>query len=65
MAEPVYVDKAEILAQLRYRQLHARADWVDRSLPALIDTHENAALLRMLGIELDTAAHDEVVTSRS
>jgi len=65
MGEPVYVDKAKIVAQLRYRQLHARADWVDRSLPALIDTHQNAALLRMLGIDLDTARRDEVVASRS
>jgi hypothetical protein len=65
MGEPVYVDKAEILAQLRYRQLHARADWVDRSLPALIDTHRSAALLRMLGIDLNRNAGGEVVGSGS
>jgi hypothetical protein len=33
MSEPVYVDKAKVIADLRARQLHARADWVDRELP--------------------------------
>jgi hypothetical protein len=47
----VRVDKAEIVATLRSRGLHARADWVDRELPALVDTERNAALLRTLDID--------------
>jgi hypothetical protein len=45
--------------------LHARADWVDRELPGLIDTYKNSALLHMLGIDLDVMAATNVVASRS
>jgi hypothetical protein len=65
MSEPVYVDKAKVIADLRSRQLHARADWVDRELPGLIDTYKNSALLQMLGIDLDAMAPANVVASRS
>jgi hypothetical protein len=65
MAEPVYVDKTRVVAVLRLRQLHARADWVDRELPGFIDTYKNSALLQMLGIELDPMAPGEVTESRS
>jgi hypothetical protein len=65
MNEPVYVDKAQVIAQLRARQLHARADWVDRELPGLIDTYENSALLQMLGIDLDAMGPAVIVASRS
>lgn len=50
----MYIDKAEIVATLRSRGLHARADWVDRELPPAVDVDRNHALLQMLGI--DTAA---------
>jgi len=40
------------VATLRSRELHGRADWVDRELPAFIDTSKNAALLRTLGIDV-------------
>jgi hypothetical protein len=63
MSEPVYVDKAKVMAQLRSRQLHARADWVDRELPVLIDTYKNAALLQTLGIDLDAMAPGEVASA--
>lgn len=53
MSEPVFLDKAVILAELRRRQLHARADWVDRTLPESVDTAQNAALLKMLSIRAD------------
>jgi len=33
----MYIDKAEILSVLRSRGLHARAAWVDRELPELIN----------------------------
>jgi hypothetical protein len=65
MSEPTYVEKAAVMAQLRCRELHARADWVDRELPALIDTYQNSALLKMLGIDLDAIAAANVVASRS
>ncbi len=45
------VDKADIIASLRSRGLHARADWVDRQLPRIVDTHKNGSLLRMLDID--------------
>ena len=47
----MYIDKAEILSVLRSRGLHARAAWVDRELPELVDTYKNAALLQMLGVD--------------
>jgi hypothetical protein len=45
------IDKAEVVKILRSRGLHDRADWVDRELPELVDTHKNRALLEMLGID--------------
>jgi hypothetical protein len=61
---PVQIDKAEIIATLRSRGLQDRADWVDRTLPQLVDTYKNGALLRMLG--LDSATMTPVdVASRS
>ena len=60
----VQIDKAEIIATLRSRGLQARADWVDRALPQLVDTHKNGALLRTL--DVDPAAMTPVdVASRS
>lgn len=42
------------MAALRLRELHGRADWVGRELPAFIDTAKNAALLQTLGIDVAT-----------
>jgi hypothetical protein len=47
----VYIDKADIISVLRSRGLNARADWVDRELPGLVDTYKNAALLRTLDVD--------------
>jgi hypothetical protein len=47
----MHIDKAEIIKVLRSRGLHARADWVDRELPELVDTHRNRSLLEMLGVD--------------
>ena len=47
----MYVEKCEIIKVLRSRQLHERADWVDRQLPELVDTYKNSALLDTLGID--------------
>jgi hypothetical protein len=65
MSERAYVDKAKVIADLRSRQLHARADWVDRELPEFIDAYKNSALLKMLGIDLDAMAPATVEVSRS
>jgi hypothetical protein len=66
MTSPTYVDKAEIVATLRSRGLHARADWVDRELPHLVDTYRNAALLRTLDIDpVDAENSTEPVTRHS
>jgi hypothetical protein len=47
----MYIEKAEIIRVLRSRELHERADWVDRQLPELVDTYKNGALLEMLGVD--------------
>jgi len=47
----VHIDKAEIISVLRSRGLNARADWVDRELPELVDASKNAALRQMLGVD--------------
>lgn len=52
ISRSTFVDKAEVVATLRSRDLHDRADWVDRELPAVIDTSKNAALLRTLGVDV-------------
>ena len=46
----MYIDKAEIIARLRSQQLDARADWVDRQLPQIVDTDTISGLLSTLGI---------------
>jgi hypothetical protein len=51
-----HIDKAKILAVLRDRGLHDRADWVDRQLPDEIDPHKNASILRMLRLDDDVLA---------
>ena len=50
----MHVDKAEIIAVLRSRGLDARADWVDRQLPQIVDTYQNGALLQLLNIDSAT-----------
>jgi hypothetical protein len=47
----MYIDKAEIVAALQSRGLHARADWVNRQLPPIVDTDKNGSLLHMLDID--------------
>lgn len=65
MSEPAYVEKATVVAELRSRHLHAKADWVERELPELIDTYKNAALLLMLGVDPGSMAPGEVAVSGS
>jgi hypothetical protein len=56
----MHIDRAEIVASLRSRGLDARADWVDRSLPPMVDTHEHHSLLRMLGVHPAVTTADKV-----
>jgi hypothetical protein len=58
MTTATCVKKAVVVATLRSRDLHGRADWVDKEFPQLIDTANNAGLLHTLGIDLDTLAAD-------
>jgi hypothetical protein len=52
------IEKTKVLATLRSRELHGRADWVDREFPAFIDTAKNASLLRTLGIDVAAMASE-------
>lgn len=53
--EPMkYIDRSEIVAALEARGEQARAAWVERALPKLVDIHKNSALLQMLNIDLST-----------
>jgi hypothetical protein len=45
------VNKAEIVAILRSRGKHARADWFDRELPDIVDVGKNRSLLTTLEID--------------
>jgi hypothetical protein len=58
MTAATCVRKTAVVATLRSRDLHGRADWVDKELPALIDTASNASLLQTLGVNVDALAPD-------
>jgi hypothetical protein len=47
----VNIEKAEIVAILRSRGQDGRANWVERTLPEIVDTATNYALLETLGID--------------
>ena len=52
------VKKTLVVASLRSRDLHGRADWVEKEFPALIDTVRSASLLQTLGINLEALTPD-------
>lgn len=58
MTTATSVRKTVVVATLRARNLHGRADWVEKELPALIDTARNASLLRTLDIDIAALAHE-------
>ena len=60
----MYIHKAGIISVLRSRGLHARADWVDRELPDLVDTYKNGALLEMLGVDPASLPPSTVASQR-
>ena len=45
------IEKTAIVAILRQRNLDARADSVERTLPAVIDTNQHTGLLATLHID--------------
>ncbi|WP_242624301.1 hypothetical protein [Micromonospora kangleipakensis] len=60
----MHIEKTEIIATLRSRGLHARADWVDRELPRLVDTYKNDSLLRTLDIDPAAMSPVEVASQQ-
>lgn len=46
------IDKARVLEALRQKGQDARADFVDRQLPEVIDVDSNAGLLKTLGLDV-------------
>ena len=63
--EAMRIDKSEIIAALRAKGLDARADWVDRQLPQIVDTYDNGALLQMLEIDLSTMSPVDVAPQQN
>jgi hypothetical protein len=53
------ISKAVVIAALRERGQNARADFVDRELPELIDTTRHGGLLAMLHLDLAELAKAE------
>jgi hypothetical protein len=59
----MHVARSEIIVILRSRGLLDRADWVQRDLPPVVDTDKNAALLRMLDIDVTSMSPVDVSQS--
>ena len=57
------VQKSQILAALRSRNLTDRAAWVDRQLPDVVDTEKNKALLEMLDIDVTKLPPTDVASA--
>jgi hypothetical protein len=53
------IKKAQIVAALRSRGQQDRADWVDKTLPELVDTETNGSILQTLNIDLSSMSPDE------
>jgi hypothetical protein len=53
------ISKSRILAELRRREQHDRAAWVDRTLPEQIDTTRNAGVLSLLAIDMADLPEEE------
>jgi hypothetical protein len=58
------IEKSTVLAELRRRGQHDRADWVDRSLPEQIDTARNASLLDLLALDVASLVEETNAVSR-
>jgi hypothetical protein len=58
------IPKDVIIAKLRERGLHQRADFVDRQLPDEVDPSVHGGLLSTLHLDLDELASSAAATSR-
>ena len=47
------VSKPVLVKVLRRRNLHDRAEWVQRQMPDVIDLERNASLLDLLGLDAE------------
>jgi hypothetical protein len=47
------IPKHVIVTRLRERNLDARADWVDRTLPDEVDPYQHSGLLATLNIDVE------------
>jgi hypothetical protein len=56
----MHIQRSEIVANLRSRGLDARADWVDKELPEVVDAEKNSGLLSTLAIDPSTMEPVEV-----
>ncbi|GIF63835.1 hypothetical protein Ais01nite_18700 [Asanoa ishikariensis] len=48
------IHKRDIIDALRARGQDDRADWVDRTLPDIVDSRRNDGLLKLLNLDLST-----------
>ncbi len=53
------ISKSIVVATLRERGKHDRADWVDRELPEQIDSARHSGLLATLGIDATEMADSQ------
>jgi hypothetical protein len=55
--------KREIVSLLRSQGLNARADWLERELPEVVDIVQNSSLMTTLGIDPRTLAEADAATA--
>ena len=56
---PTRINRSAIVAILRERNLDARADWVEHTLPAIVDIRQHTGLLATLHIDLADLADQQ------
>jgi hypothetical protein len=64
MKAAMIIAKSTVLAALRSRGQHDRADWVDRALPDDIDTAKNSGLLDLLALDVASLAEEAPTAPR-
>ncbi|MEV4539182.1 hypothetical protein AB0J82_35965 [Asanoa sp. NPDC049518] len=50
----MHIRRGDIANALRARGQDDRADWVDRTLPELVDSRRNGGLLQLLNLDVST-----------
>ena len=56
---PLRINRSAIVAILRKRNLDARADWIEHTLPAIVDVNQHARLLAILNINPSDLANQQ------